>query len=70
MKTSMAKLKAKMAARNMNGTTLAQHMGISKSAFYRRIQNDGLSFTIEEAHRMAEALGLSVNELTRIFMVE
>lgn len=53
-----------------NGYTiqqLAQKIGISKSAFYRRV-NDTDRFTIGEANRIKDVLKLTNEEICQIFI--
>ena len=64
---NVAKLKGKIVEREMNVETLAEKIGMERTALYRRL-NDAEKITIGEAIKMKEALGLTASEATDIFL--
>lgn len=70
MKTSLSKLRAAIKTKGLNAKDCALLLGMSRSAFYRRVHTGGLSFTIAEVHRLADVLELTGSELAEIFFVE
>lgn len=62
----MNKLRARMFERNMNVTKLAERVGISRTAFYRKLQKPG-QFTVGEVMRIKSILGLSEDDAIDIF---
>lgn len=64
------KLKAKFVERGVNVGDVANGMGISKDALYRRIKGDGEAFTIAEVDMLAKYLELSKDELNEIFFAQ
>lgn len=61
------KLKGKIVECGLNVETLAGQIGIDKSTFYRKLTNDGETFTIGEADSIAMALNLTGDEVNAIF---
>lgn len=70
MRTNIPLLRKRIKAKGLNAADCALLMGLSRSAFYRRIHTGGLNFTIEEVHRLADVLELTGSELGEIFMVD
>ncbi|MCI9185339.1 MAG: helix-turn-helix transcriptional regulator [Lachnospiraceae bacterium] len=64
-----AKLRGKIIEKGLNQTTLAKKVGIDRSTLNRKLK-DGGTFTIEEANKIAIALGISGNEAISIFFAE
>lgn len=65
MKTKM--LKAKLVEKGINVESLADNIGISCSALYRKLNNFE-KITIGEATKIKDALELSDDEATKIFL--
>lgn len=65
MKTN--KLKGKIVERGMNVSKLAECIGIDKATLYRKLNNFD-SFTIGDALKIKDALGLSNQEAYDIFL--
>ena len=61
------KLKGKIVERGLTVEKLAETVGVEKGTIYRKISNDGLSFTIGEANLICRALQLDGQEATAIF---
>ena len=59
-------LRGKIAEKRTTVSELAEKMGIDKATLYRRLAN-GDSFSIGEARKVAEILGLSNEEAIAIF---
>lgn len=64
---NVAKLKAKIVEREMNVEGLADMIGMDRSGLYRRL-NDTEKFTIGEAMKIKEALGMTNKEASDIFL--
>lgn len=64
---NVAKLKGKIVEREMNVEALADMIGMDRSGLYRRL-NDAEKITIGEALKIKEALGLTNQEATDIFL--
>lgn len=65
MKTKM--LKAKLVEKGINVESLADSIGIGRSALYRKLNNFE-RITIGEAAKIKDALELSDDEATKIFL--
>lgn len=61
------KLRGKIVECGLNVEKLAELIGIDKSTFYRKLMNDGETFTIGEADAIARELGLTGEEVNAIF---
>lgn len=61
------KLKGKIVENGLNVETLAKLINMNRSSLYRKL-NDGDRFTIGEAVRIKEALGLADAEACEIFL--
>ena len=65
--TNVSVLKGKIAENNMTQEGVADEMGINRSTFYRKMKENGKSFTVEEVHKLIEILSLSNTEVMKIF---
>lgn len=64
-----AKLKGKMRELDVTQENLAKQIGMSLSTLNRKLQEeDGSSFTIGEVVKITEALSLSSEDATQIFL--
>lgn len=61
------KLKGKIVERGLNVEKLAERIGLDKSTLYRKINNDGETFSIREANLICKELVLTGTEATAIF---
>jgi DNA-binding phage protein len=61
------KFKGKVVERGLNITKLAKKVGMDRSTFYRKMQNDGETFTVREVNSIVNVLGLSAEEALEIF---
>lgn len=68
MQVNMDKLRGKMAEKNIGKEELAKKIGVDASTFYRKMKDEGVSFTIGQMHRIVDELGLSREEATTIFL--
>lgn len=59
-------LKAKMVLEDVSAEKLAQEIGVSKSAFYRKLSGK-TEFTREEIQKIINALHISNNDAFTIF---
>ena len=68
MKVDTAMLKGKIVEKGFTQEDLARQMAIDSSTFSRKMKSDGLNFSIGEMHKIAEGLGLTKNEASKIFL--
>jgi len=68
MRTDMAKLKGKIVERAMTQEEVAEKLGIDSSTFSRKMKADGLSFTIEQMHKLVDILSITPQEAIQIFL--
>jgi DNA-binding phage protein len=61
------KLKGKIVENGLNTEKLADNIGIDRSTLYRKINNNGETFTIKEADLIVKALNLTAEEAKAIF---
>ena len=64
------KLKAKLIENGFNVETMAKKIGMDKATLYRRLSNNGESFTIGEADDISRELGLTGEEVNAIFFAQ
>ena len=62
------KLKRKIEELKLSIPKAARKAGIPRSSFYRKLAEDGLSFTLAEIQRIALVLGLNDAEILKIFL--
>lgn len=63
--SNIAKLKGKIAEKEMNQSQFAKAIGISRATISRKLQTG--DFTIKEAERIVEVLNLNQEEAIDIF---
>lgn len=63
---NIPKLKGKMAEKEINVEKMATLMEMDRSTLYRKLDN-GEKFTVGEAHKIKDILGLTNDEATAIF---
>lgn len=68
--TNMLKLKGKIVEKNFTVEQVAKTLEMNPSTFYRKLANDGETFTIAEANKLGHLLNLSVYELNEIFFTQ
>ncbi|MGB4018175.1 MAG: helix-turn-helix transcriptional regulator [Syntrophomonadaceae bacterium] len=61
------KLKGKIVENGLTIEKLADNIGIDRSTLYRKINNNGETFTIKEADLILNALNLTAEEAKAIF---
>lgn len=61
------KLKGKIVENGLTIGKLAKEIGLDRSTLYRKINNDGETFSIREANLICSVLGLTGQEATEIF---
>lgn len=67
---NIPKLRGKIVENEMSISDLAEKMGISKSTLYQKINNNGVSFTIDEVVTISKVLNLSKDEFNNIFFAD
>lgn len=68
MRTDIAKLKGKIVERAMTQEEVATKLGIDSSTFSRKMKAEGLSFTVEQMHKLVDILKLTPQEAVQIFL--
>ena len=68
MSTNMELLRGKMAERKLSPEDMAREIGVDASTFYRKLKNDGITFTVGQMHKIVDVLQLSCEEATSIFL--
>lgn len=63
-------LKCEMRKRGYSVENLAKAIGIDKATLYRRINGNGVDFTMREANEIIKTLGLTAHEGSEIFFNE
>lgn len=61
------KLKGKIVERGLNVEKLADIIGLNRSTVYRKLNENGETFTVGEANLICKVLELSSAEATEIF---
>ncbi len=61
------KLKAKMVENEINVDEISDMIGVDRATFYRRLANNGETFSIKEADMIINALNLTKDEVNSIF---
>ena len=56
-----------MVESGINAENLSKEIGIDKATFYRRLADDGETFSIREADAICRILNLSANDVNAIF---
>ncbi|KZR60427.1 helix-turn-helix domain-containing protein [Pseudobacillus badius] len=64
------KLKGKIVEKGLTIGLLAKKIGVDRSTLYRKISNNGESFTIKDANLICQALDLTPREATDIFFTQ
>ena len=64
---NILKLKGKIVEAGFSISVLSKELGIDRSTFYRKLNEDGTVFTIKEVNVMCDKLHLSLKDLQDIF---
>ena len=64
------KLKGKVVENGLNIQRLAERIGMDKSTFYRKLNQNGETFSIKEANLISNELELTPEEAASIFFTE
>ena len=68
MSDKMLMLKQKISDANMTQDALAVKIGMNPSTFYSKVKIGVDAFTVGEMHSLVDALRLTENEATQIFL--
>lgn len=68
MHTDMAKLRGKIAEKSLTQEEVASMIGVDGSTFSRKMKANGLTFTVEQMHKIADVLALTNQEAVQIFL--
>jgi putative phage repressor len=63
-------LKENIIKKGLNVEIVSEKIGINKSTFYRKINNEGLTFSIKEVTEIAKILKLRRKEVDDIFFAQ
>ena len=61
-------LKGKMKEKGVSVQEAAEAVGVDQSTFYRKLERQGENFTIIQAQRLVNFLGLSAEDACEIFL--
>jgi len=61
------RFRGKIVEKGMNVEVLSERMGIHKSNVYRKMNNNGDTFTLKEVRKIIEILDLTAEETRDIF---
>lgn len=64
------KLKGLLVEKGLNVEFLAEKIDVDRSTLYRRLTENGSTFTIKEADKIAKVLDLTCEEATSIFFAQ
>lgn len=64
------KLKIKILEKGFSISSLAKKIGMDKTTFYRRLNDNGNSFTIGEIQEIVNVLEISNDEARSIFFIQ
>ncbi|HIW33515.1 MAG TPA: helix-turn-helix domain-containing protein [Candidatus Paenibacillus intestinavium] len=64
----MLKLRAKIIEAGTTQEAVADQVGMNRTTFYRKVKSEGLSFTIGEIHKIANAINLTQDDAIEIFL--
>lgn len=63
-------LKSKIKSKGLLTSDLCKEIGIDTSTFHRKVNSDGIKFTVGELQEIAKTLDLSMQDLQDIFFGE
>ena len=67
---NMKKLKLKLKEKGLSVEDVSKTMGINRATFYRKIKNDGETFTVGDIDKLSRILGLQVDEINEIYFAQ
>lgn len=67
---NLKKLKLKLKEKGLSVEDVSKTMGINRATLYRKIKNDGETFTVRDIDNLSRILGLQVNEINEIFFAQ
>lgn len=68
MKVDIIKLREKIDTKGLSIPEFSKEIGINPSTFYRKLETNGVRFTIGQMHKAVEILSLSKNDAVQIFL--
>lgn len=68
MQIDEKKLREKITERGLTLSEFSQYLGINPATLYRKLGNEGETFTVGQMHKSAEILSLSKSECVDIFL--
>lgn len=67
MHVNVGKLKEKIKQSGLDMSQIAKAIGINRATLYRKMDSNGMKFTIGEIQKLIDVLGLSDEEAIEIF---
>ena len=67
---NLKKLKLKLKEKGLSVEDVSKTMGINRATLYRKIKNDGETFTVRDIDKLSRILGLQVYEINEIFFAQ
>ena len=67
---NLKKLKLKLKEKGLSVEDVSKTMGINRATLYRKIKNDGETFTVRDIDNLSRILGLQVDEINEIFFAQ
>lgn len=64
---NMNKLRGKVVEKGLSIDKLSDEIGIDRSSVYRKINNNGETFTVREVRKIVSVLNLTPEEISLIF---
>ena len=68
MTCNIALLRGKIAEKGISQQQLSEKLGISPSTFTRKMNAEGLAFTVGQMHKIVDFLQLTPSEAQKIFL--
>lgn len=60
-------IKGRIISQGLSVSKVSEMLGINKSTMYKKLKDDGETFTIKEVRKLSEILKLSLDDVNRIF---
>ena len=70
MVVNVSKLKGKMVEKGLTGAIISEKLNIDQSTFYRKLKENGVTFTLDQVFLIVEVLELSTKEAVEIFFTQ
>ena len=68
MPIDVERIKIRMSELNLTGKDVVSALGIDESTYYRKMANDGKTFSVEQVQKLSVLLDLTKQEASEIFL--